>query len=941
MQFPHLKVISSPVGVEAVAAIRISSLLHSSLLVDTFYGEAEGGKYPIAAKVDPRQLHHAREALLSAISDWVDTILELRLSVVPDLTRRTQSLINFHCLIRCPGEKADTARELLATRYLTLLPLLSAHVPEAVCEPVTDAGELDWALGWMKPKHAVSLQRRREEISLAKPLEQRKDIGFLSAGDGCREEKEAATPTVFHLAPWVPELDDWGRLLDTLTCQIDPQLIILRLRPLSSTAREREALREALRQCEDYLLLQNDRDATASGSLVHALRNQYVSRMVALQGPCFAVGVYLLAEGPLDSAYPRVLGAALTHLPQGNDPAHFFKGGYTLRDVPASAALRADFFADDAAFSLGEAACAFRLPSPPNRDIPGLKVKRFRTALAQLPAEREGRGATIRLFVNEHMGVSQPVEIDVEERMRHIFILGQTGTGKSSLMESMIVQDIHAGRGVAVIDPHGDMVENVLRRIPKERGEEVILFDFLDWERPIGFNLIAWRTIMERDLIIDELYRVLDHVYDMRSTGGPMFENQFRNVLRMLMGSQPRKGFVPTILDFHRAYVDRDFRHWLRDTCDDPLAHNFLREAERAGGEASWDNMSQYITSKFTRFVADSNLRRIVGQQKSSLDFDDILDSGKILLVKLGKGRFGSQVSALLANMMVLRFKLAAMQRGERPMERRRDFFLYVDEAHNLPRENFAEMLAEVRKYRMGLVLSTQYCSQLGNLQGADGNDLLSAVFGNVGTFLTFRAGAHDAEELSRGLRPYFEALDVMALPNFHGYARMNLGPEITPPFSFRTELTTEVADEQSAHFIREYSRLSYGKPASLVDREITHKALANEFGVDTATAEAVPEAFKPSVTNLALLELHLEHVGLPENTFNLLVAGEITTLRQLLAHDMLYLHVVVKLNSDDFRELDKILAEHGCFLNELPTEWDGRAAPDEDANQGLFSFDG
>jgi hypothetical protein len=201
------------------------------------------------------------------------------------------------------------------------------------------------------------------------------------------------------------------------------------------------------------------------------------------------------------------------------------------------------------------------------------------------------------------------------------------------------------------------------------------------------------------------------------------------------------------------------------------------------------------------------------------------MNEGKILFIKLGKGRFGSEVSALLANMIVARFKFAAMKRGGIPEAERRDFFMYVDEAHNLPQSNFTELLSEARKYRLGLVLSTQYCSQLGDVSGRQQNDLLSSIFGNVGTTIIFRTGNIDAELLAGGLYPYFNQLDIVNLPNFHGYARMNLSNETMRPFSFCTELSDVKVDPGLGGKIKEYSRKKYGKKAEEVDAEILTRA--------------------------------------------------------------------------------------------------------------------
>lgn len=366
---------------------------------------------------------------------------------------------------------------------------------------------------------------------------------------------------------------------------------------------------------------------------------------------------------------------------------------------------------------------------------------------------------------------------------------------------------------------NGDMVDNILARIPKRRVEDVILFDLLD-KRPVGFNIIQWDTPEERDLIIDELYLTLDRIYDMRMVGGPMFEANFRAMLKLLMGdgSKGREDFVPTLLDFISCYQNDGFRGWLKSTMSDRQVLEFVDELEKAGGECSLRNMSPYITSKFSRFMYDTTLKRIIGQGKTAFDFSDIMDSGKIFLVKLRKGRFGHVVGALLSNMLVSRFKLAAMKRGDVAIEQRRDFYLYVDEAHNLPQENFTELLSEARKYRLSLLLSTQFCSQLTD-PSKRGSDLLSAITGNVGTSVIFRLGSEDAAQMARILEPYFSSRDIVGLPNWQGYVRMNLNQEPTPPFSFVTEKVAIPADDETASYIRELSSLKYGMDAAALDR--------------------------------------------------------------------------------------------------------------------------
>lgn len=816
MKIPCISSVKTADGFEACAAIRVASLLVSDLLRDTHYGSFEEKASSSFSKLNPRHLQNARELLLSALAPITEATFEIRISVQPDLLHKCQGDIGMHLLIRCGGSGDAEARERVATAYLALMPVLVSAIPEADLKPVHDSTHLERCLLPFPAGHAAAIVRRRRDIRLASQISS-SEVGFIP-GNGNKGKFDNFV--ISHILPWIPSNDDWGRLLDVLTGQLDPCMLVVRVRARPDTGEERERLARTIELCE-AALAGLDANDMALQKQVSLLIGQSSSRIEALNNPCFDVAALIVSCSPVPPPLSSCIGTAVSGSHMGGEEPAWLQGGFSVAPVDDAPFMERTFFPDCAPFSIGEAACAFRLPSPPNRDIPGLPVQRFRTSLAMLPPVPDESKNAVRLFVNKYQGMCQMVHIEPDDRMRHAFLMGQTGTGKSTLLESMIVQDIRAGRGLAVIDPHGDMIENVLKRIPPERASDVILFDLLDRERPLGFNIIQWRTIEERDLIIDELYNTFDKIYDLKRSGGPIFEQYFRGTIKILMGDRPRPGFVPTVLEFIRCFNDSQFRRWLLEGINDPQVIDFMSMANKAGGDAAFVNVVPYITSKFSRFVNDTTLQRIIGQEESSIDFDEIMNNGKILLVKLGKGRFGSQVSALLANMLVARFKFSAMKRGEMPKEARRDFFLYVDEAHNLPSDNFMELLAEARKYRLGLVMATQYCSQLGNVSGNRGDDLLAAIFGNVGSLISFRSGTQDAEHLAKGFTPYFSQLDIISLPNFHGYARMNLNNQAIPPFSFRTELDTTPEDEGLGQRIRSLSRLKYGQDANIVDAEI------------------------------------------------------------------------------------------------------------------------
>ena len=286
------------------------------------------------------------------------------------------------------------------------------------------------------------------------------------------------------------------------------------------------------------------------------------------------------------------------------------------------------------------------------------------------------------------------------------------------------------------------------------------------------------------------------------------------------------------------------------------------------------------------------------------------MSKGKIFLVKLAKGRFGPEVSSLLANMLVSRFQASAMKRGEIPMSQRRDFYLFVDEAHTMPSQIVTELLSEARKYRLGLILATQYCSQLGSMLGAK-DDLLAAVFGNVGSLITFRTGSQDAELLAKGFAPYFNSLDIMSLPNFYGYARMNLSNQAMTPFSFRTELDTTSENEQLGRRIRTLSREKYGQDCNIVDAIISRRL--NSWKDDNKENKAV--GIVPNVVNLIVLALDCKELEADSRIERMLKKAGLLTIGDIVKCSDTNLIEDHKFSLSAVDELMEYLKPFGCCL--------------------------
>src|SRR3989344_1809263 len=403
------------------------------------------------------------------------------------------------------------------------------------------------------------------------------------------------------------------------------------------------------------------------------------------------------------------------------------------------------------------------------------------------------------VFRSEH----RPVFISDEDRRRHVYIIGQTGTGKSNLMVTMAVNDIKNGKGVAVVDPHGDLVDTILGLIPPERFQDVIVFDPSDLARPLGLNMLEYDPACpeEKTFIVNEMQRIFNKLFS-QETMGPMFEQYMRNALLLLMENGATE--PATLMDVPRIFTSEEYRNQKLAKCQNPVVKDFWeREAVQAGGEAALQNMTPYITSKFNNFIANDYLRPIISQPKSAFRFREAMDSNKIVLVNLSKGRIGDINASLLGMIIVGKMLMAALSRVDIPQEQLKDFNLYIDEFQNFTTDSIATILSEARKYRLNLVIANQFIAQLEE-------KIRDAAFGNVGSMIVFRIGAADAESFVKQFDPVFNANDMVNIDNFNAYVKLLVNGQTTKPFNIRT-LPSPKTDEAVRQKIKEQSRLAYG----------------------------------------------------------------------------------------------------------------------------------
>jgi len=404
------------------------------------------------------------------------------------------------------------------------------------------------------------------------------------------------------------------------------------------------------------------------------------------------------------------------------------------------------------------------------------KIKWLKAGAAPPPINIPSEG--ILLGYNDYRGEKTPIRLSDSDRRRHLYAIGQTGVGKSHFLQAMAKQDVRNGKGVCFIDPHGDAIEDILTAVPKERADDVIIFNPADSERPLGLNMLEYAKPEEKSFVINEMIGIFDKLYDLKQTGGPMFEQYARNAMLLIM-EHPESG--STLMEIPKVLADEEFRKMKLSHCQNPVVRDFwLKEAEKAGGEAALANMVPYITSKLTTFISNDLMRPIIAQQKSALDFRKIMDEGKILLINLSKGRIGEINSHLLGMVIVGKILMAALSRADMPEGERKDFYLYIDEFQNVTTDSISQILSEARKYRLNLIIAHQFIGQLSE-------EISKAVFGNVGSMCAFRVGPEDADFLEKQFEPVFTASDLINVSNYSGFAKLLINNDTTKPFNIKT----------------------------------------------------------------------------------------------------------------------------------------------------------
>ncbi|MDO8529969.1 MAG: type IV secretion system DNA-binding domain-containing protein [bacterium] len=436
-------------------------------------------------------------------------------------------------------------------------------------------------------------------------------------------------------------------------------------------------------------------------------------------------------------------------------------------------------------------------------------IKAVKSSVAPPPADLPETGTNLLGKVLFRGDEKKVFFASRDDRRRHLYVIGQTGTGKSSFLREMIRQDIENGDGVAVIDPHGELVEDTLANIPKNRVDDVVLFEPFDLERPMGLNMLEYDTPEQKDFAVQEMIAIFYKLFPPEIIG-PMFEHYMRNAMLALMADKENPG---TLVEIPKMFTDPQFLQERLAKVSDPVVKSFwVKEWAQTTGNTRSD-MLGYVVSKVGRFIENEMMRNIIGQSHSSFDLSKIMDEGKIFLANLSKGMTGEVNSSLLGLILVSKMQMAAMKRARIKENERRDFYLYIDEFQNFTTDSIATILSEARKYKLNLTLAHQYIPQLTE-------QIRDAVLGNVGTIGAFRIGAEDAEFLEKQFEPVFSRFDLVNLDNFNIVLKMMLNNKVSTPFKMEI-FPPKRGRAQIVEPIKKISKLKYGKPKEIVQNQI------------------------------------------------------------------------------------------------------------------------
>ncbi|CAN5531103.1 hypothetical protein BH10ACI1_BH10ACI1_31480 [soil metagenome] len=865
-------------------------------------------------------------------------IYDLRIIGEPRPENFTEGVLHIGLLCRMNGVSKRTAR----LYALELLRLCQTYFEdEYEFSAVEDEKELNFFRLPFEIKDAFQVMRRSEIAQLdllfnsAKP-----QMGFKAKNVSRKSEKENR---IFHVHPFTISNAKINNLLKLMLWQKKPLAVSFRLLPTGLSREEILFLIRQISHCENYsksLPAHNEEAGIFSLQTQAQIFHSHLTRSLGILKDNAALLVIEIAgEQKLPQTFIDVLGSYLTESSGGRGGLQninaYLSGGYDYRRIEQKSLKKISAGWKNPAIDLEikdkkippealrlrhlfdstEAVLSFRFPSPGVEEITGIKCKSYRT---QLFKENVKSGQLIGY--SRHNNLRKDVKLSRSDRRRHIYAVGQTGTGKTTMFESMILDDMRNGEGLCVIDPHGDLVEKLLKKIPEDRAGDVVIFDPGDLERPIGFNILEYESEAQKHFLIQELLSIIERLmakFDP-NFAGPLFYQHSRMVLQLVM-SNPQK--IGTLAQLYQVFSSNDFyKRFLPLAKPDKVLQTFIDETlsktdyTKIGFEST--SLGGWISSKYEPFIGDPMLRNIFGQPYSTIDLKSVMNDGKILLVNLSKGRMGELNARFFGMVLIAKLQAAAMSRANMPENRRRDFYLYVDEFQNLATQNFSVLLAEARKYRLNLILTNQFITQVSQ-------DIRDAITGNVGTIISFRVGSTDAEFLERDFLPTFNKFDLMNLPNFNTYVSTLVDGQVVKPFSLR--IVSDFSKEQKtlARQIRSTSRKKYGinrrEVEQIIEESLTYdptKQNDSFYDVDNISdkcGEIIDGII--NIDNSKLLNRSIETLEFSVRTYNCLKKSNIKTIKNLINRNEKDLLEINYFSTKSLNEVKEVLKEMDLYL--------------------------
>ncbi len=474
----------------------------------------------------------------------------------------------------------------------------------------------------------------------------------------------------------------------------------------------------------------------------------------------------------------------------------------------------------------------------------------------------------ILLWTNIYRNTLSPVYMKRDDRMRHYYCIGKSGTWKSVFLQTIARQDIWNGDWLCLIDPHGDLAEDILAYIPKERAKDVIYFDAGNEDRPMGLNMYEINILDEADRVVNDATEIFIKMF-WPEIFGPRLQEYFKYwSLTLLEDFEDR----PTLLDIVRLFTDEGYREYKVKKVTNPTVKNRWERTFNAMGDREKQEIIPYFSAKFVSFNTNRLIRNIIGQTKSAFKFEDVMDNKKILIINLSKGRIGEMNANLLGMIIVSKIYTAAMARARQKEENRKDFFLYVDEFQNFVSGTFADILSEARKYRLSLIMAHQYIAQLdppkglGDVGGGK-NDVKAAVFGNVGTMQSFKVGAPDAEFLEKEYAPVLSQEDIVGIANYKAYVKLNIDNATTRAFSMNMIYTQDYQNKKIVPILKEYSGKKYGRKREFVDAEMEARLGINTDEDKLPQQTEAEKIATQEAVKAAAIQPKLEAPHIPINT--------------------------------------------------------------------------